>query len=72
MAHGRLDHGRFNMDRDGNQTDADQNWNGLLSAPPRKPWTLRRGIGRAIVACLSWGVSVLMLAIFITERLSDD
>jgi hypothetical protein len=63
------------MDRDGNQTDADQSWNGLYSSqqqePWQKPWTLRRGIGRAIVACLGWGVSVLMLAIFIAERIFD-
>jgi hypothetical protein len=63
------------MDRDGNQTDADQSWNGLHSLEQleswQKPWTLRRGIGRAIVACLDWGVSVLVLAIFITERIFD-
>ena len=71
MVHGRLDHGRINMDRDGNQTDADQPWGGLYSSQQQKPWSIRRGIGRAIIACLGWGVSVLLLAIFITERLFD-
>jgi len=68
--HGRLDHTRINIDVNGNQTDADQNWNGLYSEQ-QKPWTIRRGIGRVIVGCLAWGVSVLLLGIFIAERLFD-
>ena len=70
--HGRLDHTRINMDRDENQTDLNQNPNGdgLLSSQ-QKPWTIRRGVGRFIAGCLAWGVSVLMLGIFIAERIFD-
>jgi hypothetical protein len=78
MVHGRLDHTRINMGRDENQTDLDQDPRGdamYLSQkqqePWRKPWTLRRGIGWAIITCLAWGVSVLMLGIFIAERIFD-
>ena len=72
MPHGMLDHTRINMDRDENQTDLDQDprGDGLFSSQ-QKPWTIRRGIGRVIIGCLAWGVSVLMLGIFIAERLFD-
>jgi hypothetical protein len=70
--HGRLDHTRINIDADGNQTEPNQDPRGDgLCSSQQKTWTLRRGIGRAIVNCLAWGVSVLMLGIFITERLFD-
>ena len=73
MPHGKLDHTRINIDVNGNQTEPDQDprGDGLFSSH-QKPWTLRRCIGRAIVGCLAWGVSVLMLGIFIAERLFDD
>ena len=73
MPHGKLDHTRINIDRDEEQTDLDQDprGDGLYSSQ-QKPWTLRRGIGRAIIACLDWGVSVLLLGIFIAERIFDD
>ena len=72
MVHGRLDHTRINMDVNGNQTEPDQNPRGEgLFSSQQKPWTLRRGIGRAIITCLEWGVSVLMLGIFIAERIFD-
>jgi hypothetical protein len=60
------------MDGDENQTDLDQDprGDGLFSSQ-QKPWTIRRGIGRVIVGCLDWGVSVLMLGIFIAERIFD-
>lgn len=70
--HGRLDHTRINIDVNGNQTEPDQDprGDGLFSSE-QKPWTLRRGIGRVIVSCLAWCVSVLMLGIFIAERIFD-
>jgi hypothetical protein len=72
MPHGRLEHTRINMDRDENQTELDQDprGDGPFSSQ-QKPWAIRRGIGRVIVGCLAWGVSVLMLGIFISERLFD-
>ena len=73
MPHGKLDHTRINLDRNEEQTDLDQDprGDGLYSLQ-QKPWTIRRGIGRVIVGCLASGVSVLLLGIFIAERLFDD
>ena len=78
MVPGKLDHVRINMNRDEEQTDVDQNVNGdamyfsqKQQEPWQKPWTLRRGIGWAIIACLAWAVSVLLLGIFIAERIFD-
>ena len=49
MTPGKLDHGRFNIDRNGNQTDGDQSWNGLYSsAQPKKRKRWRKPIGRCI------------------------
>ena len=45
MVPGKLDHGRINIDRNGNQTDADQNWNGLYSSAPKKRKRWRKLIG---------------------------
>jgi hypothetical protein len=61
------------LDRNEEQTDLDQDprGDGLYSLQ-QKPWTIRRGIGRVIVGCLVWGVSVLLLGIFIAERIFDD
>jgi len=70
--HGRLDHTRINIDVNGDQTEPDQDprGDGLYSSQ-QKPWTIRRGIGRVIVGCLAWGVSLLMLGILLAERIFD-
>jgi len=72
MPHGRLDHTRINFDVNGNQTEPNQDPRGdVLYSSQQKPWTLRRGIGRVIVGCLAWGVSVLTLGIYLAERIFD-
>lgn len=48
MVPGKLDHGRINIDRDGNQTDADQSWSGLYAATSRNRKRWRKIIGRCI------------------------
>jgi hypothetical protein len=72
MPHGRLDHTRINIDVDGNQTEPDQDPRGdVLYSSQQKPWTLRRRIGRAIITCLTWGITVLYFGILIAERIFD-
>ena len=70
MVPGKLDHGRINIDRNGNQTDADQNWNGLYSsAPPKKRKRWRKVVGRCIALPLFVLVSPIICLVGLIDYL---
>ena len=69
MAPGKLDHGRFNIDRNGNQVDADQSWNGLYSSAPKKRKRWRKIVGRCIALPLLVLVSPIIFFVGLIDYL---
>ena len=69
MAPGKLDHGRINIDRNGNQVDGDQSWNGLYSSAPKQRKRWRKIVGRCIALPLIVLVSPIICLVGLVDYL---
>ena len=69
MVPGKLDHGRINIDRNGNQVDGDQSWNGLYSSAPKKRKRWLKIVGRCVALPLLVLVSPIICLVGLIDYL---